>query len=103
MKEYSESISGDGDGEVYLVRSTGHPGNEPVSFVIGGDLGGGTATFLMANDSANPVFAAIPNASFTAATADKLEMPQGTRLKFNLAGSTTPTVTLDMKGNITKV
>ena len=41
MKEYSETFSADGDGAVYAVRKTGHPGNEPVGFVAAGTFGGG--------------------------------------------------------------
>ena len=102
MKQYSETISADGDGAVYAVRKTGHAGNEPVGFVAAGTFGGGTVTVEVATDTETPVYGAVPNASWTAEVGDKLEMPQGCYFKFVVAGSSGATITLDLSGNITR-
>lgn len=103
MREYSETFSADGDSSVYAVRSTGHDGNEPVGFVVAGTWGSGTMTVEVAMDRTSPVYGAVPDASWTEDVGDKLEMPQGCRFKFVLADSTSPTLTLDLKGHIVKL
>ena len=102
MKEYSETFSADGDSAIYAVNQGGHKGTEPVGFVVAGTWGGGTMTAQVSFDKASPVYGAVPDASWAANVGDKLEVPQGAYIKFVLASSTTPTLTLDLKGNITK-
>lgn len=104
MKEYSETLDTNADGATYAVRSTGHDGNEPVAFVVAGTWDSGTVVVKMACDTASPVYAAVPSASWTDDVGDKLEMPQGTLFKFNLSGGLgSQDLTLDLKGHIQKV
>ncbi len=102
MKEYSETFSADGDSGVYRVRNGGHDGPEIVGFVVAGTWGSGTMIVSVAMDTSSAVYGAVPNASWTANVGDSLELPQGSWFKFTLSGSSSPTLTLDLKGNIQK-
>ena len=102
MKEYSETFSASGDSDIYAVRQGGQESTEPVGFVIAGTWGSGTMVAKVSMDRESPVYGAVPNASWTADVGDKLELPQGAYVKFTLTGATSPSLTLDLKGNITR-
>lgn len=100
MTRLSETFSADGDSQIYAVRSGGHASAETVGFVLAGDFDGGTMIASYAADKGLP-FGPIPDASWTDDVGDKLEFPPGARFKFTLASSTSPTITLDLRGFIT--
>ena len=103
MRTYAESITGDGDGNTYIIESTQGPDElERVFYTIDGTWGSGTVTLTVCIDTeASPqVFTDIPDGAFTADTAGYLNLPYGALIKGVTSGSTSPALTLTVRGDI---
>jgi len=106
LNRYNDAFSADGDSKLYKFN-TGDTNQsvESVGFTVTGTWGSGTATlYICVDTTASPlVFAAVPSAAYTEDTGDKWDIPTGCYFKVTLSGSTTPTLALELVGDISPV
>ena len=102
---YTDTFAADGDSVIYqFTRGTDNAQIEPVAFTLSGTWSSVTATlYICTNTGESPlVFAAVPNAAYTADTGDKWDIPTGCYFKVTVSasGSPIPALTLRLKGDI---
>lgn len=107
IRRYTETISGDGNGQIYEVEGNAADDDELKSIVctLTGSFNGASIMAQADAGAVSPgVFAAAADTAHTAAKSFLLKLPPGHRFRFNTSasGSPVPAVTAVVRGHIKK-
>lgn len=108
LNRYSDTFAADGDSKIYKFNTPdSNQAVESVAFTLTGTWNSATITlYICADTTASPlVFAAVPDAAYTADTGDKWDIPTGCYFKLTASGSGSPipALTAALVGDISPV